>query len=460
MAQTKEYKKLEFKEKRFQLSFFPGISSNGLSSGHFFNKYSINLFGGISAGNHYFELGGISNLNTISAGGLQIAGLANVIGSNSFLNLTLKERRAVIKEGFSSDFKGIQFSGLMNFVRNNVQGIQLTGGFNVNNGNAFVLQFAGIGNTVAGGHSGIQVAGLYNTTIKGSGSQFALLFNNTGGSLSGIQIALLNKSKQLLGKSVESKSNGKSLQLGLINITKKTRGTQIGLINIASQAKGTQVGLINIFRASPYRGEVGKNNNPIGLINLGSPKRSHIRLSTNELFLTTIELTTGSCHNCSGTTTQMPIEGGYKVMNLNALIFSYNPFSEYNSAFTWGAGYGYQKVLYKKISVAPTKFSTHLKKGNENHFFSIGIQGLHLNSQKKFQRELSFLSKVHLDYGKRSRFFYWFAGLSLNSYFHKNQNVDHWALELYSGSASTFNYQIWLGYTVGLHIRLVSPYSN
>src|SRR5688572_21953071 len=90
-AQVK--KRIREYDRRVQLSLFPGISTNGIGSGAYFNDYSINLFGGFSAGNRILELGLISNANTKTSRGIQLAGLANVIGANAFLNLTLSEER-------------------------------------------------------------------------------------------------------------------------------------------------------------------------------------------------------------------------------------------------------------------------------------------------------------------------------------------------------------------------------
>src|SRR4051812_24810193 len=72
-------------ERTFQFSLFPGISTNGIMGGFYYNKFSLNLFGGLSAGNRFMEVGGISNLNLKAANGIQIAGLANVVGSNAFI---------------------------------------------------------------------------------------------------------------------------------------------------------------------------------------------------------------------------------------------------------------------------------------------------------------------------------------------------------------------------------------
>src|SRR5436190_4039715 len=76
-----QFKKLREYKRSVQFSFAPGISTNGIGSGFYVNAYSINLFGGLSAGNKILEIGLISNLNLKSSTGIQLAGIANVIGS-------------------------------------------------------------------------------------------------------------------------------------------------------------------------------------------------------------------------------------------------------------------------------------------------------------------------------------------------------------------------------------------
>src|SRR5690242_17643832 len=73
----KEEKKrtIRFYERAFQLSLFPVISTNRIYSGSYFNKYSLNLFGGLTAGNRNFEIGLITNSHFQSSSGLQFAGL-------------------------------------------------------------------------------------------------------------------------------------------------------------------------------------------------------------------------------------------------------------------------------------------------------------------------------------------------------------------------------------------------
>jgi len=125
-------KKIREYDKTLQLSIFPGISTNGVSSGSYYNSFSLNLFGGLSAGNRVLEIGIISNSNLKSTTGIQIAGLANIVGANAFINLSLSEERSLINtEDFEVNRKGIQIAGMLNYVLNNASGIQISGGLNV-----------------------------------------------------------------------------------------------------------------------------------------------------------------------------------------------------------------------------------------------------------------------------------------------------------------------------------------
>ncbi|MDH5475359.1 MAG: hypothetical protein OEX22_06690, partial [Cyclobacteriaceae bacterium] len=161
MSSYAQKKKQRYQDKTFQLSLVPGISSHGWNDGWYFNKFSLNLLSGISAGSKHLEVAGISNLSLRYATGIQIAGFANVIGANAFLNLTLREERTLInEEEFSSYFKGLQFSGFLNNVRNDVTGLQFTGGFNISGGSLLGVQIGGIGNIATRNMLGIQISGL------------------------------------------------------------------------------------------------------------------------------------------------------------------------------------------------------------------------------------------------------------------------------------------------------------
>src|ERR1700741_4304171 len=110
-AQEKEKKKIRAYTRIFQVSLFPGISTNGVASGSYFNRYSLNLFGGLSAGNDVLEIGIITNSHFQSSTGIQLAGFANITGTNAFLNLTLSEERSLIHDNFEVNTRGVMVSG-------------------------------------------------------------------------------------------------------------------------------------------------------------------------------------------------------------------------------------------------------------------------------------------------------------------------------------------------------------
>ncbi|MEQ8469915.1 MAG: hypothetical protein RIC35_01950 [Marinoscillum sp.] len=442
-----QFEKLPYRERLFQLSFFPGISTNGLGSAMYYNKFSLNLTSGLSAGNHYFELGVISNTHTRSSGGIQLAGLANIVGSNSYVNMTLWEINALIKDGDRSDLNGIQFSGMLNFVRNNVHGFQLTGGFNVNNGNAQVIQLAGVSNIVGMSLGGFQIAGISNIVSRSArGLQLSALFNSTGWELDGVQFAAVNRARKLPGRNSVQMTSSRGFQVGLVNLSKVNDGMQFGLINKTGRFHGTQIGLINIFRPSPHDGSQGRGKYgvPVGLINIGS-NGSHTRLYTTELFWTNMEVTTGNCRNCTWTESTMPLSGKYQVMNQNALLFGYNHWENINAGYKWSAGYGFEQVRYNKSSMSKAD------PNNKRYFISYGLRVQHLNQEKKFDGQLNLLTVVHSEIGVRptkKTGVYIYGGLTINYLMKPEEPIEVIGIELAKGTAG----QLWAGYSVGVQM--------
>ncbi len=405
----------------------------------------MNIFGGISAGNTILEIGGLSNMSLINSSGIQIAGMVNVVGSNTFLNLTVREERDLIKDGLRSDFDGIQLAGLINVARDNLTGFQVSGGINMAGRSGIGLQMGGISNSVGEYLIGIQLAGIYNIAIDAvSGLQISLISNYTQGELNGMQIGAINQSKVMAGKNTGTTTRNKGFQLGIANISRSMDGTQIGLINIGKQVRGVQIGLINFYKINPPK-KHGKSGTPIAILNFSS-KGSHKRIYSNELFLTNIERTTGNCFNCTNTQSEMPFSGSNKIMNQNALIFSYNPFNTKKSKPKWAFGYGFQKVFYNKFSMAKHKW-------NEKRFYSLGVRFLHINRKEKIEPRLSLLSKLHAEYGRRLGFFYVFGGISLSTYLHKSLDNLENSFEILSKRSNKLTYQIWPGYTFGIHMR-------
>jgi hypothetical protein len=444
-AQVK--KKIREYERTFQFSLFPGISTNGIYSGSYFNRYSLNLFGGLSAGNHILEISPITNVNIKSSTGIHLAGLANIIGANAFINLSMAEEWELIKGDFESNGKGIQVAGLLNYVRNHSSGIQLAGALNVVGGDFKGIQIAGIGNSAGnstnGFSEGLQMASIYNISRQSiAGFQVSSFFNYTDGQLSGTQLGLINKARNLPGKySQPTKARG--FQIGLFNFSKEMDGTQIGLINFGRASLGKQFGLINFYKRIPTTRNT-RYGTPVGLINMGSVG-SVFRFSYNEVFATNIEYTTGNCLNCSRTQSRMPFDDKNQIYNQNALIVGYDPFQK-----SWGFGYGFQKILYNKSSMLPTD------PFNRKRIISYGIRFLHLNRELSFDRAFNLLNRLHVEYGKRKLGGYFFVGVSFN-YFLRDAEVgaDVYkinSLKISSGKLFGLGSDFWPGYTFGFQI--------
>jgi hypothetical protein len=436
-------KKIRQYDKVFQFSLFPGISTNGISSGSYDNDYSLNLFGGLSAGNNIFELGLITNANLRTTTGIQIAGLANIVGANTFLNLSLYEERELINvEDFEVNRTGIQMAGFLNFVLNHTRGIQATGGLNVVGNDFRGLQLAGLGNSAGGTTLGFQLSGLYNISYEAVGGfQVTGLFNYAGGQLAGMQLGLINKALRLPGKKSTPPTRARGMQLGLMNMAKDMHGLQVGLIYFGGAMRGKQIGLINFFEKQPSKERV-RMGTPIGLLNFGS-KGSYFRINFNELYTINAEYTTGNCLNCSHVLgSEMPFDDRNQIFNQNALIAGYDPAQE-----TWGFGYGFQKVLYNKATIMPSPL-------NKRRVITYGIRLMHLNRSLSLDRTFNLLSRVNIDYGKRWRSLYGFIGISFNYFMHDPKvNVDDYGIRTVTmdiGKSANVASVIWPGYAVGL----------
>ena len=445
-----QVKKKRYIERSLDLSLVAGVSTNGMHGGWYINKYSFSLLSSLSAANRYFQFSGISSLNLQYATGIQIAGIANVVGSNTFINMTIGEEREQIREGFKSNMTGIQFAGLINLIRDEMSGWQTTGGINFVHKDAKALQIAGISNMVGGHMTGFQISGLYNVALKSSnGIQIAGLSNLTNGNMQGIQLAMLNKAWTIRGPHSSPPSKATGWQIGLVNLASEMHGLQLGVINRTKKFRGVQIGLINFYSTAPNR-QHGSNGIPIALLNFGN-RGNHKRFYTTETFLYNFEYTTGNCHNCTFTKSSMPLDGKSKITNQNALILSYN-----DRAFTfenhplWSFGYGFERVHYNKENMVAAD------PRNERKFFSYGIKFQHLNFSERVRPELNLLSKINFSYGRifRNPVFtcYLFASITGNSYWSNDHSTfteenNERPLALVSDRV-----QFWPGYELGIHI--------
>jgi hypothetical protein len=275
-----------------------------------------------------------------------------------------------------------------------------------------------------------------------AGFQISSLFNYTDGNLAGAQIGIINKARKISGRKSTPPTNARGIQIGLFNFSKAMEGMQIGLINWGGNARGMQIGLINFFSRYPSK-ELTRMGTPIGLLNIGS-KGSYFRAYYNELFPTNIEYTTGSCMNCSWVMeTQMPFADDNKIFNQNALIVGYDHWKK-----TWGFGYGFQKVLYNKVSVAP-------KPGNERRVITYGVRFMHLNRDMSFDQTFNLLTRLNVDYGLRWKSKYIFAGVSLNYFMHEDGDEETFPINTFKiSTGDIFNWKsmFWPGYNIGFQL--------
>jgi hypothetical protein len=192
-----------FATRPFQVSLVPGLSSHGKMSGQVVNNFSLNVFGGYTAGTNGIEIGGLFNIDKKEVKYFQAAGIFNVVGGK---------------------MDGFQVAGITNTVLNAANGFQAAGINNHVKGKFIGFQAGGIYNHVSDSVKGVQVAGVANfAKRKVSGVQIAGVGNVSNKETNGVQIA------------------------GVFNYSKKLKGVQVGLINIADTSEGYSIGLINII---------------------------------------------------------------------------------------------------------------------------------------------------------------------------------------------------------------------
>ncbi len=207
----------------YQISLLPPISTNGGLNAQVINKFSLNIWGGYSAGVRGAEFGGIFNINKKNMHGYQNAGIFNLVGGH-------------------------------------VQGVQLAGNTNVVLENLYGLQAAGINNFVKRKVTGVQFSGIHNhagDTL--SGAQFAGITNFTNKKTTGLQVA---------GIGNFSRRNFTGIQAaGIFNYAGMLHGLQVGLVNVADSSNGYSFGLLNIVRKNGYR-KISVSTNELAAVNV------------------------------------------------------------------------------------------------------------------------------------------------------------------------------------------------
>lgn len=140
-----------------QLSLIPTVSTNGPLAGSMVNRISINILGGYARGVEGVEVGGGINLLSEDMTGMQVGGLANLVGGHT--------RGVQVSGGINHSMRsleGLQLAGLANTVWDTLSGLQLTGGINVVKRGMTGVQVSGCGNVSLGDLDGVQVTGGVN----------------------------------------------------------------------------------------------------------------------------------------------------------------------------------------------------------------------------------------------------------------------------------------------------------
>jgi hypothetical protein len=289
--------------RRFQFSFVPFIGTNGALSGNVINDVSLNMIGGHSLGVNAVEFGGIFNTVRGDLQGVQFAGMLNgVIGKNKGVQF------AGLANAVLDSSRGPQFAGLINFNYTSAEKLQMAGLINYTDGRSKGVMFAGLSNFTLGEQLGPHVSGLFNFSLQDARpAQVAGLFNFTGGNMHGLQLAgLFNYAHdQIRGVQVA----------GLFNISPKyARGAQIAPLNFAKHIDGTQFGVINVSKST--RGV------PIGVISIVGKGYHKVEISADEIFYTNLAFRTG-------------VRQFYNILTVGA-----NPRTFENDSTLWTFGYG------------------------------------------------------------------------------------------------------------------------
>lgn len=309
--------------------------------------------------------------------------------------------------GKSKNIKGMQLSGILNMVEQDMTGTQL----------------ACIGNIVEGTAEGVQIGGLFNYSAEDNfGSQISLI-SNIAETMIGAQVSLLTNQAQsgftglqlsgLYNKGIKASSG---LQLaGLMNQASGTINAQVGLINKAQEVKGIQIGLINM--ADTVSGA------PIALLNLIKRGYNRVELSYNETFPFNVGIKLGA-------------RGFYNIFKTAATSdFGY-----------WGLGYG---------------IGTYLRAGKRAGF-NFELSAMHLNQKETWITKANVLGQLRLSFDVRlGQKFSLFVGPDFNIYYTRAFDMET-GLFLHQVAPYTFyeeqrivgtipyRAQLWIGYSAGL----------
>ncbi len=244
----------------FQLSFIPGLSTNGQLNSRVYNQISINMISGYANGLAGAEIGGVVNIIREDVYGAQISGFSNITGGAS---------RGTAISGFintnRADVTGLQMAGFMNVTGAMLTGSQI-GGFMNHSDSVKGVQAGGFLNN-GGVVKGAQIGGFTNISKDINGTQISG-FSNHAKNVKGFHLSgFYNGSKHLNGIQIAGFMNRAAGELtgvqfsGLINQADSVSGVQIGVVNFSKKVKkGVTIGFLNFVKEGFKRGGISHND--------------------------------------------------------------------------------------------------------------------------------------------------------------------------------------------------------
>ncbi|MEO1022033.1 MAG: hypothetical protein AAFW89_05765 [Bacteroidota bacterium] len=406
--------------RKWRVTLFQPIGTNGTKSLNYTAKRSINLLYGYHGGLEGWEVGVLVNRTKYDVNGVQLAGLANIthddyngMGIAGLLNYT------------DDDVSGFQIAGLSNFNKGNMEGMLIAGGFNISGQSMTGLQAALLGNYSSSYTEGLQASGFLNysggqvTGLRASGGfninkgyseglAAAGIANISEGHVSGLYAAgVFNLSPSFEGLAAA----------GLANISREAEGLQFAMgANITEKAEGLQIAFINIAKEF--------NGAPIAFLNLYGNGRYNVGTRYSDAGFNDFSLTTGT----------------HRVYN--SLIFGTNSSLD-RDVYRFGLAVGVEKNIqdsFEKI------------KSNSlfvNQEFSI----LH-HFEGDWDRTTNLLFSYRYMVGKRFGD-YWsvYAGPTLNALVSRVDAAnDYTWYSLWSPTRNGRQYRFWVGFTLGTRL--------
>ena len=448
---AQEYNSSNLERRKWRVSLFPPLSTNGTQAPNYTAKYSINLLVGYNGGLDGYEFGGLVNYNKYYADGLMFAGVGNMSGGDmngvnfagvynyagddiaglQFAGLANIADGAL--EGFTvagllnsskQGSAGFQVAGLANLSQSDIQGFQAAGLFNYAGDDLSGLQAAGLFNYAGDAVEGLQAAGLFNFAGDGiSGLQAAGFANISGGSVEGLVASgFINYAKDDVSGLVAAGgfNIGNTVQgltaAGIANIASDMQGLQFAAFNVSESSQGLQVGIINF--AKEFEGA------PVGLLSIYGNGRKNVDFRISDAGFTEIGITTGT----------------YRVYNM--LILGYNPYLD-RDVYRVGLAIGLEKNI-------------------QDSFESISSSTLFVNQEfawnHHFEGDWSTTKNRILSYkfmvGNRfAQGFSIYGGPSINMQVTRvDEANDYTWWSFWSPERKGKDYRFWIGFTAGIRL--------